>query len=569
MDDNASAPLLSPEQAQQLQEMGAIQPETASSFFTTPEVAAIPVAPPANDLENEKAMLQQARDLTSPTAFSHAGFPTGITGASGDVTDSDALASLAGKKEQENLAAQQAEQDELARQEQVLAQYQQDKINAQAAGVALPSNPEAEALLNQQEIAAQQELNDSSPTDFVIPNSAPISPETVVGAAEGQLRNIAGQAEAAGVNVLNEANAAIDAVHAKSQEAQERAEATRMQREQDLQAKQQEMGAQLDETEAEYRDALENADATSKKTIFSDKGTGESILAGLAIFMSGFGTGLQGRGGNPVLDMLTKKLEQDTKNAQFKAEKLGQDVNRQQSLYDAYYDRFKDADQAYHATMASQYKDMQSKLSVIGQKFDNAQSAQRQQLAAQSLQQKYDEHRQAAVGNATLQHMISNSSKYTPQDFILNGGKDGERVSEKLVPGFGLAPTKSAAKELRELHSVSSIVDTSVDELLQIGDGGIGSDLNPATRARAETVSRKLKGALRLPIIGPGTVSETDQKILDAVVTNPTKLLSLSFAEKSALNTLKRVIKEDFNARLKTNGLSIPKTQPSTFRPEK
>ena len=568
MDENNSAPILSPEQAQQLQDSGALTPETASSFFTTPEIGAIPVTQP-DPVEQEKALLQQETDLTAASAFTPSGFPTNTTGAAGEVTDSEALASLAEKQQAQDVANQEAQAAELVRQNQVLAQYQQDKANAAAAGVAIPANPEAEALLNQQEIAAQGELDSASAQDFAVPGQENVAPEQVVDAAESGIRNIAAEASAAGANLLNEANGAIDKIYEDAQNSKETAEANRIKRQADLQAKQDAVGKEIDEIEAEYKTALQDVDDSADKTIYSDKGTGQSILAGLAIFMSGLGEGLQGRGGNPVLNMLTKRLEQDTKNAQFKATRLGKTLKDKQTLYDAYYDRFKDADQAYNATMAAHYKEMQAKLSVVGQKFNNAQSVQNQQLAAQEIQRKMDEHRQKAVGNSTLQHMIANSSKYTPQDFILAGGDEGKKVSLNLVPGYGLAGSPEGAKETKAFSAVAENVEQGVNELLEMTKGGLVTDFSPSQRARANTIAAMLVGELRLPIVGPGAVSERELELLNSIIANPTRVNSLGISERSALQTLNRRIRDKFNLKLKSEGLAIPKTTPSTFRPEK
>jgi hypothetical protein len=58
-----------------------------------------------------------------------------------------------------------------------------------------------------------------------------------------------------------------------------------------------------------------------------------------------------------------------------------------------------------------------------------------------------------------------------------------------------------------------------------------------------------LKGELRVEIVGPGAVSETEWRLLDSIIANPTKLASLDSTNKLALRTLLRSL--DMSAKNK------------------
>ena len=48
-----------------------------------------------------------------------------------------------------------------------------------------------------------------------------------------------------------------------------------------------------------------------------------------------------------------------------------------------------------------------------------------------------------------------------------------------------------------------------------------------------------MKGQLRLAVIGPGAMSDYEREVLDSIVENPTKILALDSAQKSALKYLR------------------------------
>jgi hypothetical protein len=58
---------------------------------------------------------------------------------------------------------------------------------------------------------------------------------------------------------------------------------------------------------------------------------------------------------------------------------------------------------------------------------------------------------------------------------------------------------------------------------------------DPVIATEAKNLVSTVQGAQRLQILGPGVVTEYDQKILNALIPDPTKLFSLSASNKKAL----------------------------------
>jgi hypothetical protein len=64
-----------------------------------------------------------------------------------------------------------------------------------------------------------------------------------------------------------------------------------------------------------------------------------------------------------------------------------------------------------------------------------------------------------------------------------------------------------------------------------------------------------LKGKLRLPLIGPGAVSEYEQEILAEAIADPTKIFSLESANLKKLRTLKAIVERSPKIHGDTLGL--------------
>lgn len=147
------------------------------------------------------------------------------------------------------------------------------------------------------------------------------------------------------------------------------------------------------------------------------------------------------------------------------------------------------------------------------------------------------------------------------------GTKEADKTRELTVPGYeGRAPALEEAKKFRELTAATDKAESSIGRLLAIANTP-GKSVSPQLRAEASTEANVLKGALRVEIVGPGAVSESEHKLLDAIIANPTKLFSLDSQNKQALNTLLTRLKT--NREIVASGLGLKRTagSPSTETP--
>lgn len=110
-------------------------------------------------------------------------------------------------------------------------------------------------------------------------------------------------------------------------------------------------------------------------------------------------------------------------------------------------------------------------------------------------------------------------------------------IGASTVTGYGVAPSPEIAKEFREVLISATEAQTGIKRLLEINEMD-----SPWTsldlRSEAGVLQGTLQGALRREIVGPGAVTESEQKLLKSIIRDPTKFWSLSSSNKTALETL-------------------------------
>jgi hypothetical protein len=127
----------------------------------------------------------------------------------------------------------------------------------------------------------------------------------------------------------------------------------------------------------------------------------------------------------------------------------------------------------------------------------------------------------------------------------------------------GQAPTEAEAKEFREQYS--NVLDSrrSISRLIEIAQLGKAQQQTPEIKAEAEQLAIGAQGALRLEILGPGTVTEPDREILKTIVPNPTRIFSLQSSNIKALKSLLERAGNGIETKAKALGLEVlnPKQQ--------
>ena len=121
----------------------------------------------------------------------------------------------------------------------------------------------------------------------------------------------------------------------------------------------------------------------------------------------------------------------------------------------------------------------------------------------------------------------------------------------------GQAPTEAEAKDFREQYS--NVLDSrrSIKRLIEIAQLGKAQQQTPEIKAEAEQLAIGAQGALRLEILGPGTVTEPDREILKSIVPNPTRIFSLQSSNIKSLKSLLERAGNGIETKAKALGLEV------------
>lgn len=130
----------------------------------------------------------------------------------------------------------------------------------------------------------------------------------------------------------------------------------------------------------------------------------------------------------------------------------------------------------------------------------------------------------------------------------------------------GTAPSAKEAETFREQYSNLLTSRRDLGRLIEIANMGAGTQQTPQIKAEADQLARTVQGAMRLDILGPGTVTDSDRKMLESIVRNPTDIFSLSSSNKKALEGLLSRATNGITTRAQSLGLQVSTPQAGQSR---
>lgn len=128
----------------------------------------------------------------------------------------------------------------------------------------------------------------------------------------------------------------------------------------------------------------------------------------------------------------------------------------------------------------------------------------------------------------------------------------------------GTAPTEAEAAKFRDQYSNVLESRQAIADLLEIAKMGTAMQQTPEVRAKANSLAAGLRGVERINIIGPGTITPEDFKLLESVIPNPTAIFSLKKSNIQAFETMLQKSARAIESKAKAIGLQVvnPKQQP-------
>ena len=125
----------------------------------------------------------------------------------------------------------------------------------------------------------------------------------------------------------------------------------------------------------------------------------------------------------------------------------------------------------------------------------------------------------------------------------------------------GTAPSAKEAEAFREQYSNLLTSRRDLTRLLEISGMGKATQQSPEIKAEADQLARTVQGAMRLDILGPGTVTDSDRKLLENIVRNPTDIFSLSSSNKKSLEGLLSRATNGITTKAQSLGLQVTTPQ--------
>lgn len=298
--------------------------------------------------------------------------------------------------------------------------------------------------------------------------------------------------------------------------------------------------------------------------LWSNMGTAQKIGAGIAIALGGYGGALTGKGDNKALDIILKAIDRDVEEQKFnikqKSQGLRDSANMSQTMLSNLQSKFSTDLQAEAALKALQLRQVQAKLAKDSGKYNNDQIKATAQYQIAELKRaemaeiakiKADMAQQAYMNGTGTDKFDPAMEARLPEAMQ----KMRKETRERSAPdGWeGLAKDREAATEfLKKVNEAQPAIE-GVKRIL-----ALSQDLNRVTdikkRAEVATEIQALIGQLRVPLTGPGAMTDRDIKMLQDTIGNPTKVLSLPSVQRAKLMTVGKKLETDLVNAAKATG---------------
>lgn len=121
---------------------------------------------------------------------------------------------------------------------------------------------------------------------------------------------------------------------------------------------------------------------------------------------------------------------------------------------------------------------------------------------------------------------------------------------ELLVPEIGVALTKKDSQYLKKELPDQQAGLNAVARLREINEDPTAK-LNFELKAEAQQLVAAIKGAFRIQITGGGNISEHEQKMLNDIARNPTKIFTLPSSNRAAYDALEKKMRQRLDMMFK------------------
>lgn len=279
----------------------------------------------------------------------------------------------------------------------------------------------------------------------------------------------------------------------------------------------------LNDAEAKRLQAEDTERKFAFKDYWADRSTGSKILAAISVGLGAYSSTMSG-GPNQAASIIDGAIKRDADLQQKQYEQLKGNTRNAESAYGRIYQRVQDKDLAAKQTYITMLEASKAKFEASIAKYGGQEAKVNGMKSLAELQTKIDGARAEYGLKVDELHAKQSGAKATKM--------------ENFVPALGrYATNKESAAKVNELAGATMSARDGIGKLLEMGKK-TGGSISPEARAEAETTASLVKAALRVPILGPGTVNDAERALMDRIVSNPLAIFSLDGVQKKRLETL-------------------------------
>jgi len=314
----------------------------------------------------------------------------------------------------------------------------------------------------------------------------------------------------------------------------------------DIDTRQAALRTYIDQADKEA-DQFAEANKIDPSRYWQNMSTGNKIQSAIALLVGGLGAGL-GDGKNHAMEMINKAIDQDID---------AQKENRN-SLYNNLINKHKRHEMALTASKADALQQVSNALNLYGAQAKTAEgkaAIAKIMNDVQMQQQAYKQYYQKKNAEDFITAQAANGAKLTPQEIQFLPKDERER----FINGAGFASRPEGAAKLRETKSNADDIESLLDRMTMIRKAHSGGTALPGEVAtEAQSLGQMLIGKLREPVLGPGTMQESEYKRLQSVIpTDVSAFWSTDANTIKKLDVLRDVIRNNLDNKFKSEGIRV------------
>ncbi len=280
--------------------------------------------------------------------------------------------------------------------------------------------------------------------------------------------------------------------------------------------------------------------------------TGQKIFTAIGLLMGGIGGGIL-KQENPAMKFINQEIDRDI---EAQKEQLGS----KKTLLSANMAQLQDMRAAAELTKAMQLSMVSTQLQMEAAKSKDPLAKARALQESGKLDIDVGSKIQNAAKLGSLNALLAKASSDpgslpTLVDAIEKfDPKKAEDLRKRMVPNMGFASSEKGAESLMELKGTVDAAKDGLNELSKMANM-TGKSLSPEQVGKAEVIAGTLRGLLRVPITGPGAMNESEIKLLEGMIANPTKMFTLDSSTKVRLKTLTERLDKSVELQGKARGI--------------